>query len=116
MNLRYQESCIYNLNYSTSGSSINLIANGLDYSRVFDPDYYLQNNPDVANAYGNNKQAAFNHFLSNGMAEARRSKSTFYVVNYRNRYPDLQAAFGNDWRQYYIHYINHGYAEGRIGY
>ena len=98
---------------SSGGNSY--IIGGLDYGLVFDPSYYLLNNPDVYAAYGNDTQAAFFHFLNNGMSEARQAKDSFHPVHYRNRYPDLNAAFGDDWEQYYIHYIQYGYAENRDG-
>ena len=96
-------------------SSGTYIYDGLDYSLVFEPSYYLSHYSDLQAAFGNDYSAAFNHFITNGMSEARQAIATFNVINYMNRYSDLQAAFGNDYPSYYRHYIMYGYAEGRNG-
>jgi len=95
------------------GSTYAFIHNGLDYSPVFDPVYYLNNNPDVAQATGGDQLASFNHFINYGMNEGRQASANFNVNTYRNRYPDLRWAFGNNLSSYYIHYITNGQAEGR---
>lgn len=92
------------------------VVDGLDYSLVFNYEYYLIRHPDLYAALGNDSIAAFNHFLNNGMAEARVASSNFDVTVYRNKYSDLNATFGDDWPQYYKHYIQYGYYEGRRGY
>ena len=95
-------------------SEINeLIYDGLSYDAVFDYDYYIANNKDVYNAYGDNKRAVFEHFIVFGMNEGRSAKADFNVWYYRQSYGDLQAAFGNDLRSYYLHYIIYGKNEGR---
>lgn len=86
---------------------------GVDYSAVFDVDYYLNNNSDIKAAFGADEDAAFMHFINSGMAEGRQGKSSFNVFSYKNRYKDLRTIFGNDLRSYYLHYISSGKAEGR---
>ena len=81
-----------------AASSKKYIHNGVDYSAVFDPVYYLGHYQDLRNAFGNNYDLAFKHFISNGMKEARIAKESFNVVNYRNRYVDLRNAFGSNWQ------------------
>ena len=85
----------------------------MDYSAVFDADYYLKNNPDVAKWTNNDKDKAFQHFVSCGMAEGRRGNEAFDVQSYYNEYPDLRAAFGTDIVRYYEHYATFGKGEGR---
>ena len=85
----------------------------MDYSAVFDADYYLKNNPDVAKWANNDKDKAFQHFVSCGMAEGRRGNEAFDVQSYYNEYPDLRAAFGTDIVRYYEHYATFGKGEGR---
>lgn len=96
-----------------AASSKKYIHNGVDYSAVFDPVYYLGHYQDLRNAFGNNYDLAFKHFISNGMKEARIAKESFNVVNYRNRYVDLRNAFGSNWAAYYTHYISYGIKENR---
>ena len=87
----------------------------LDYSSVFDANYYLSNNPDVAKATAGNSDLALDHFINYGMSEGRRGSATFDVQSYFNEYPDLRAAFGFDLVKYYEHFVTAGKAEGRHG-
>ena len=87
----------------------------MDYSAVFDADYYLKNNPDVAKWANNDKDKALQHFVSCGMAEGRRGNEAFDVQSYKNRYIDLQIAYGNRLDLYYLHYLTFGFHEGRSG-
>lgn len=98
-----------------TGGTGNYTYGGLDYSPVFDAQYYLNKYPDLAAAFGSDYAAAFIHFIQNGMAEGRQGSSSFNVTIYKNRYSDLQQAFGNDLKQYYLHYIQYGRSEGRSG-
>lgn len=86
---------------------------GMDYSAIYNKDYYLANNPDVEEAFGSDDAAVFSHFLNFGMNEARKSSGNFDVFSYRDKYQDLQDAYGTDWKMYYLHYLNFGKAEGR---
>ena len=87
----------------------------LDYSLVYDYNYYINRYPDIKRAFGNDDKAVLEHFVKNGMREGRIAKESFNIVFYKNsgRNGDLRAAFGNDNRQYYIHYIKYGYREKR---
>ena len=87
----------------------------LDYSSVFDANYYLSHNPDVAKATSGNSDLALDHFINYGMSEGRRGSASFDVQSYFNEYPDLRAAFGFDLVKYYEHYVTAGKAEGRHG-
>lgn len=86
---------------------------GVDYSSVFDVDYYLKTYPDIKAAFGADENQAFMHFINCGMAEGRQGKSSFNVISYKNRYKDLRMTYGNNLRSYYLHYISNGKAEGR---
>ncbi len=89
------------------------IYNGVDYSAVYDHDYYIANNPDVLNAFHGDREATLVHFINHGMAEGRLSKRGFNVLSYKNRYSDLRTAFGKDIKSYYMHFVNYGSKEGR---
>ena len=39
---------------------------------VFDAEYYAENNPDVVQAYGTDKDALYSHYVNNGRAEGRQ--------------------------------------------
>ncbi|MBQ9610721.1 MAG: L,D-transpeptidase [Lachnospiraceae bacterium] len=89
--------------------------NGIDYSAVYDYDYYINNNQDVYKAYGDNYLAVLKHFVDYGMREGRVASDSFNIISYKTRYPDLQNEFGDDNERYYLHYINNGIKENRIG-
>lgn len=88
---------------------------GVNYSAVYDFNYYAKSSPDVWQAYNIDDISALNHFLRYGMSEGRVGNASFNATNYKNRYGDLQAIFGNNLRDYYLHYVNFGKAEGRNG-
>lgn len=89
------------------------IYNGVNYASVYDYNYYISNNPDVKNAFGNNKMAVLSHFVTYGMREGRQGCANFNVQGYAYRYADLRNVFGSNLRSYYLHYINYGKREGR---
>ena len=101
----------------TSNLTVNVqwryIRNGVDYTDVFNADYYLNKYADLRNAFGNDANAALTHFINCGMREGRQAKASFNVYSYKNKYVDLRNAFGNDLKSYYLHYIYNGKSEGR---
>lgn len=88
---------------------------GVDYSSVFEPNYYSDKYSDLKKAFGNDAKALFNHFTTYGMKEARQAIATFNPIIYRSKYKDLQDAFGSNWPEYYKHYCVYGIKEGRSG-
>lgn len=85
------------------------------YDAVFDSDYYATKYADLKTAFGTDRVALLNHFITCGMREGRQASAEFNVQAYKARYADLMATFGRDLRQYYLHYINFGKKEGRTG-
>ena len=82
---------------------------------VFDPAYYLCENPDLAAAGITDAAAARLHWLHHGMAEGRVATPAFAVTEYLQSYADLQAAFGADYPAAVLHYVHYGLREGRNG-
>ena len=87
---------------------------GADYSLVYNYNYYIQQNPDVAVAYPNDDIAVLNHFINCGMGEGRNASADFVLSTYKANNADLISAFGGDNKSYYMHYIKNGAAERRI--
>lgn len=87
--------------------------NGIDYSAVYDYNYYLKKYSDLAKIYTNDDIGLLAHFVNYGMGEGRQARADFDVFSYRNQYRDLRLAFGKDLRSYYVHYMNCGKKEGR---
>ncbi len=91
------------------------VYNGVDYSSVYNFDYYISTYPDMKNGCGDNDEAALAHFVNNGMSEGRQGSTEFNVQVYKNNYIDLQNGFGDNLASYYLHYIMNGRNEGRLG-
>lgn len=90
------------------------VYDGVDYSDVYDYDYYMAQNPDVAAVYSGDCNGALWHFVTYGMNEGRVASRNFNVWNYKNAYADLRPAFGSDTAAYYRHFIDYGFYEGRF--
>lgn len=87
----------------------------LDYSSVFDADYYLNKYPDVNEWANGSKDRALDHFVNYGMSEGRRGSEAFDVYSYKTRYLDLRKAYGSNLKAYYCHYLEYGMKEHRNG-
>lgn len=98
--------------FSTKAKAQNY--NGLDFSYIFDAEYYYDNNADLQEAFGYDEGALWNHFAYYGMSEGRQASENFDPQLYRSTYADLNEAFGDDFASYYIHYVQYGKSEGRI--
>lgn len=92
------------------------LSNGIDYTPVFDVEYYYEQNPDLQQKIGKNDELLFRHFLDSGMSQGRKSSRYFDINIYRENNPDLILAFGDDLKQYYEHYAVCGWKEGRLAF
>jgi N-acetylmuramoyl-L-alanine amidase len=52
------------------------VYNGVDYSSVYDFDYYINRYPDIAAVFGNNPEGALAHYVTFGIAEGRQGCET----------------------------------------
>ena len=98
---------------TTSTKTRQTVWNGVDYSPVYDYDYYINEYADLKAAFGDNDFLALQHFVTYGMKERRQAISTFHVDSYRRSYADLRLAFGSNYPEYYLHYVRFGQKEGR---
>lgn len=89
------------------------IKDGIDYSKVFNHNYYAEKYADIKRVYGTNAEKLFQHFLNFGMSEGRQGCSEFNVSIYQASNPDLVNAFGRNIPAYYKHYCTYGYKENR---
>lgn len=105
---------------------------------LFDVNYYISHNQDVAYALGVYEDVLYNHYKLFGKAEGRLPYDPSYnislsVINtktnatlplpnedifdpayYAKAYPDVVAALGNDSNTLYQHYVLFGINEGRM--
>ena len=77
----------------------------------FDALRYIASYGDLVQAFGNNGQAGFDHYINFGFNEGRTA--TFDARLYLGAYTDLRAAYGNNLEAATAHYLQHGYNEGR---
>jgi hypothetical protein len=78
---------------------------------VLDPLWYLGNNADVRQVYGNTVDGARRHWLENGFREGRAASWNFHAPTYaRVAFPGSP---NQDWAWMVNHYVNHGRNEGR---
>lgn len=115
---------LYYLHYMSTGAAEHRIATGdflggttvlnsVDYSAVYNPDFYQRQNPDIQKTFGTDDVAMLRHFVNYGMAEGRQGNDTFNVSVYKSTNGDLRIAFGSNLKDYYMHYITTGKSEGR---
>ena len=86
---------------------------GVDYSGIFDLEYYMNKYPDLVSVFGTDYDKYIEHFVNYGMKEGRQASETFNLEYYKKKYPDLAKKFGNDNKAYYEHFVNYGMKEGR---
>ena len=86
---------------------------------TFDYVAYADRYEDVREAFGYDKKALYNHYITYGINENRiaefaPSADTFNYIAYADRYEDVRVVFGYDRTALYDHYITYGVNEGRI--
>ncbi|GBR71776.1 glycosyltransferase [Gluconobacter kanchanaburiensis] len=84
-------------------------------SWYFDPQWYLERYPDVAEALAHNRyQSPLHHYLTNGNPAAYDPNPWFSESFYTERYPDVGNIVANgSFRNGYEHFIRFGIAEQR---
>lgn len=90
------------------------VYNGVDYSGVYDYNYYIKRHPGIWKAFGTDDKKTLEFFVKTGMKNGHQAISSFQVDAYACRYYDLRKLYKNDLEQYYIHYIKYGKKGGRI--
>ena len=85
------------------------IDEGRGSSPVLDLGFYLNNNEDLKNLYGNDYRKAYEHFINHGYKEKRKSSALFDGKYYTEHYPEAEEKYGED---YMRHYVEHGILAG----
>ena len=70
---------------------------GVDYSRVYDYDFYTTHN-SVAKRYAGKPEKAIAYFVKYGMDKQHQACAGFDVVSYRFGCPKLRKQFGTDYK------------------
>ncbi len=90
------------------------IYKGVDYSAVYDFQYYTENHPEVRRAVGDDDEAALRHFVEKGMKKGLRGGKYFDPQIYKARYADVRETCGDNMKAYYEHYLSIGIKQGRV--
>ena len=85
------------------------IKEGRRSSPVLDLGFYLNNNPDLKDAFGTDYEKIYEHFIKHGYKEKRKSSSLFDGQYYTDHYPESVEKYGDD---YMRHYVEHGILAG----
>ena len=92
------------------------VYDGIDYSPVFDPDYYWDNNSMLQSVYRKgDTPALLYHFVAWGMDAGLQASPEYNVFTYMNRYPYLRSVYADTLKGYYLHYIWWGMDAGLKG-
>lgn len=108
-------------NEVVSSENIEIVSNcttvydGIDYSPVYDYNFYAETYPEIAEQFLNDPVGAIEFFVNSGIQKGQQGIADFNVLGYAHSYKDLRKAFGSDLYAYVMHYINTGKAEGRKG-
>lgn len=88
---------------------------GVDYSMVFDFDYYVANNPVVVSYFTSDPinnppkfEDMFWYFSRYGMDMGQKSSPNFDLEEYKAAHPELVAQFGDNNRAYYTYFCENG--------
>lgn len=83
--------------------------NGVDYSSVYDFNYYYNHYDDVKKKYSSNDDVGvLQHFVNTGMKEGRQANSSFDVSSFRMQHEPLRRIYGDNWPSYYTEYMRYG--------
>ena len=94
---------------------VTLYSDGIDYSGVYDYNYYVAKYPEVAEKCDYDDSAVLAYFVENGLNQHQQGSAEFDPISYRYEYASLRQVYGNVWAGYYRHYARWGKAAGLHG-
>lgn len=74
---------------------------GADFGLVFDYDYYMDNNPDLYDLYGDDREAVLRYFRDEGMPMGEMGNEFFDPLTVYDTLAEQGARYGTDWAVYY---------------
>ncbi len=100
--------------WHSSGAYTVFYSNGeLLYKAIYDYDYYTKRYPEVKEKFGDDENATFNDFMTNGLKEGRVASPVFDINYYIKHNPDLKKLYKKDYQKYCTHFMTEGMKEGR---
>ena len=94
---------------SLTVSAATTVYKGVDYSKVYDFDYYVAHNSYVRKKYSENPKGALKYFVKKGMKKRQQASENFDVNSYIYGSKNLRRLYKNDYVKYYKHYMQKGY-------
>ena len=94
---------------------VTLYSDGIDYSGVYDYNYYVAKYPEVAEKCDYDDSAVLAYFVENGLNQHQQGSAEFDPISYRYEYASLRQVYGDVWAGYYRHYARWGKAAGLHG-
>lgn len=86
----------------------------VDYSAVYNYNYYIANNETVAKNFKGDDIGALEYFVKTGMKNGDQASANFDVASYANYYSVIRKKYKNNLEKYYFNYIVEGKDKGRI--
>ena len=87
----------------------------IDQVALFDSDLYLSLYADLSQTFGSDATAAYNHLLSNGLAEGRVFSYVFDSQLYLDLNPDVVAQIGSGgYVSVFDNFVTSGIAQGKV--
>ncbi len=87
---------------------------GRDPNPIFNTAFYLDANPEVAQAVGGNQLTAIEHFIEYGQLENRDPSQFFDTSFYLDRYPGVAEVVDGGGISAIEHFVEDGQFEGRL--
>ncbi len=94
---------------------VTVYSDGIDYSGVYDYNYYVAKYPEIAEKCGYDDSAVLAYFVETGMGQHQQASEEFDPISYRYEYANLRQVYGDVWAGYYRHYARWGKAAGLHG-
>ena len=79
---------------------------------LYNYDYYVKANDDVAQALNKDPNAMYQHWINCGKAEGRNASMVFNAKYYLEVNPEVAAMVGNDYVAAYNHFVTTGIYQG----
>lgn len=87
------------------GEEYDRYVESVDWSLVYDADFFTEKFPMTEMLYRGNKDLMFKMFVTKGIHEGRQGSAKFNVNAYMENSPELKATFGKNYAAYYIYYM-----------
>ncbi len=81
------------------------VYNGVDYSAVYDFNYYVNSDDYIRLTYADDPEGAIKYFVTKGMPQGQKGNAEFDVIRYKDLNADLQMMYGDNLVEYYLYYM-----------